>query len=261
MALYDGFGYKINFEVASADIDALSGKTILFMGDSYTAQAKSQFAALAEKYGAVADNRGVASSSISGNLEATKGLWPMWDRTAKACDEYISAGTTGNVGAIVFMGGAKDGFGEATWLGTGINDTDTEHIYGAMHSILNNFRKTFPDAPIFVILQPSSFHRVVSTSVTDDDMAQLMGFDDMAQALDMDDYQFSNYAMFKKEKVVQEVAEFYGCHIVDCCFDFYNVMNENDRATYWSGDKLHMTSAGYQAVADKLETKMIEVFG
>lgn len=247
-------------EETQKTIKKLNGKAVICMGDSYTAGMGAIYKALFAKYGATPDNRGVVSSSICGDVGGNKGFSPMWNRTASVCTEYEENGTVDTVGAIVFMGGANDGFGIETWIGKGINDTDTNHIYGSMHSILNSFRKTFPDVPIFVILQPSSYSRDVS-SITDDETAQLLGFDSLAQLQKMDDYQYSNYAMFRKEKAVKEVAEFYGCHIVDCCFDFYNVMNAADRATYWSGDMLHMTGAGYQAVADKLEAKMLEVMG
>lgn len=260
MALYDGFGYKINFEVASADIDALNGKTIIFMGDSYTAQAKNQFAALAEKYGAVADNRGVASSSICGNLENTKGLYPMWNRTVKVCQEYIDAGTTGNVGAVVFMGGANDAFSQSTWLGTGTNNKDTEHIYGALHKIFKTFHDTF-DCPIFVILQPY-FPKGVGPDPNADEsnVTGLWGFDSMEQYLSFDALEYCAYSMEKKQRVVKQMAEFYNCIIIDCCFNWHSIFNASDLAKYWSGDG-HPTSDGYQAIADDLELALIKYFG
>ena len=241
-------------------IPSLNGKTVICMGDSYTYGMSAIYKALFAKYGAVPDNRGIVSSSICGDTAGNKGFSPMWSRTRSVCAEYIDNGTTDNVGAIVFMGGANDGFGIDTWIGSGIKDTDTNHIYGAMHSLLNDFRITFPDVPIFVILQPSHFVRSVE-DITDDATAQALGFDSLEQLRLMDDYQYSHYSMVLKERAVKEVAEFYGCHIVDCIFDWHSVLSSSDRAKYWQSDKLHLTAAGSQAVADKLEVKMLEVLG
>ena len=76
----------------------------------------------------------------------------------------------------------------------------------------------------------------------------------------MDDYQLSNYAMFVKEKAVQNVAEFYNTAIVDCCFNWHSVLNADDRTTYWNSDKLHLTSAGYQDVTKAIRERVIELF-
>ena len=249
--------YGKSFEKAKA---SLNGKTVICMGDSYTHGMKSVYNTLFAKYGATVDNRGIVSSSICGDTTGNKGFQPMWNRTRSVCTEYTDNGTTDNVGAIVFMGGANDGFGIETWIGSGIKDTDTNHIYGAMHSILNDFRIAFPDVPIFVILQPSHFTRSVE-DITDDATAQALGFDSLEQLQLMDDYQYSHYSMVLKERAVKEVAEFYGCNIVDCIFDWHSVLSSSDRAKYWQSDKLHLTGAGSQAVADKLEQKMLEVLG
>lgn len=241
------------------DLSSLAGKTAIFMGDSYTYGMATLITAMCTEFGMNADNQGVVSSSICGDTTGSKGYRPMWNRTATLCEKYIAAGTTGDVALIVFMGGANDGFGIETWIGSGISDTDTNHIYGAMHSILNNFRKTFPNAKIITVLQPSSFSRLVS-DVTDDQTAQVLGFADLAAMQAMDDYQYSNYAMFIKERAVEEVAKFYNTAIVDCCFDWHSVLNENDRATYWNSDKLHLTSAGYKDVTNHIKEKIVEIF-
>ena len=159
----------------SETIPDLSGKTAIFMGDSYIASMSAMLKSMCAEFGMLDDNRGVVSSSICGDTAGNKGFNPMWNRTKSTCDEYTEAGTTDDVALIVFMGGANDGFGLETWIGSGIADTNTEHIYGAMHSILNNFRKTFPKAKIITVLQPSSYSRTVD-SVTDDETAAIFGF-------------------------------------------------------------------------------------
>lgn len=252
-------GTNSNTGESAVTLPDLTGKIAIIMGDSYFAQMSAILKSMCAEFGMVDDNRGVVSSSICGDTSGNKGFSPMWNRTKSVCSEYTEAGTTDDVALIVFMGGANDGFGIETWIGTSIAETDTNKIYGAMHSILNDFRKTFPSAKIITVLQPSSFSRTVS-SVTDDESAQIFGFSDLSALQLMDDYQYSNYAMYRKEKAVQEVAEFYGCAIVDCCFNWHNVMNEDDRSKYWSSDKLHLSSAGYQGVAAAIKEKIIELF-
>lgn len=248
-----------NTEDSADTLPDLTGKTAIFMGDSYTVQMSAMLKSMCAEFGMVGDNRGVVSSSICGDTAGNKGFSPMWNRTKSVCKEYTTAGTTDDVALIVFMGGANDGFGIETWIGSGIADTNTEHIYGAMHSILNSFRQTFTKAKIITVLQPSSYSRTVD-SVTEDEVAAIFGFTDLAALQVMDDYQFSNYAMFCKEKAVEEVAKFYNTAIVDCCFSWHSVLNADDRATYWNSDKLHLSSAGYQDVTNRIKEKVVEIF-
>ena len=240
-------------------IPDLTGKTAIFMGDSYTYCMSTMLKSMCAEFGLLDDNRGVVSSTICGDTSGNNGFSPMWSRTKAVCEEYTTAGTTDNVALVVFMGGAYDGFGIDTWIGSGIADTDTNHIYGAMHSILNAFRKTYPKAKIITVLQPSSYNRLVS-DVSDDATAKVFGFENLIALQVMDDYQFSNYAMFRKEKAVQEVAKFYNTSIVDCCFDWHSVLNADDRTKYWNADKLHLTSAGYEDVTNRIREKIIEIF-
>ena len=249
-----------NAEDSAGTLPDLTGKTAIFMGDSYTAQMSAMLKSMCAEFGMVDDNRGVVSSSICGDTAGNKGFRPMWNRTKSVCTEYTESGTTDNVALIVFMGGANDGFGPSTWIGTGIADTDTNHIYGAMHSLLNDFRQTFPAAKIITVLQPSHFSRTVEGVASDDETARFFGFADLASMQVMDDYQISHFSMVLKQRAVQEVAEFYGCSIVDCCFNWHSVMNADDRAMYWNSDKLHLTSAGYQDVTNAIRAKVIELF-
>lgn len=246
-------------ESPAVTIPSLNGKTVLCMGDSYTKGMSAIYTALFAKYSATVDNRGVVSSSIAGDTTGSKGFSPMWNRTASVCAEYTTAGTTDNVGAIVFMGGANDGFGGTTWLGTGANDKDTDHIYGAMHSILKAFRNTF-DCPIFVILQPYFPNGRTPDATATEDTAKTLGFDSVAQMLTFDADEYAAYSMQKKQKIVREMAEFYNCHIVDCCFEWHSIFHPSERTKYW-GSGGHPTAAGYQEIANDLESKMLTVMG
>lgn len=238
----------------------LTGKTAIFMGDSYTVGMAAMLKSMCAEFGLVADNRGKVSSSICGDVQGNKGFAPMWNRTKSVCSEYTAAGTTDSVALIVFMGGANDGFGPSTWIGSGITDTDTNHIYGAMHSILNDFRTTFPAAKIVTILQPAYFTRTVDSLASDDETAQFFGFTDLAAMQVMDDYQISNYSMALKQNAVNEVAKFYNTEIVDCFSAWHSVFSSIDRSTYWQSDKLHLTSAGYQDITNRLKAKIVEIF-
>lgn len=220
---------------------------LLGIGDSYM-QNNTALAAIAEKHNLVCDNRGVASSSISGDEAQTVGLYPFWSRINTAVEEYTAGKTIGDavyhcedVKLIVFMGGANDG-----WIdyrrGAGKTETDTNTIYGALNSCFSTLLGSFPNADIIVILQPVNYN--VSSAGWDEEMAKGYGFESLAAAKKFSDYQLGQYAMHTKESIVKEMAELYGLNIVDCCFNWYSVLNPNDRVKYWRSDKLHMTEDG-----------------
>lgn len=251
-----GAGWEVPAEKVYWD---LIGKTAIFMGDSYTVGMSAILQTMCAEFGMVADNRGVASSTICGDSGGDKGWHPMWKRTKEVCEEYTTAGKTEDVAVIVFMGGANDGFGPSTWIGESITDTNHERIYGAMHSLMNDFRKTFPKAKIITVLQPANFVRTVA-EFTDEETAKFFGFESLAALQAMDDYQFCMFAHSIKERAVQEVAEFYGTEIIDCCFNWHSVMSAADREKYWLSDKLHMTGAGNEDIVSRIRAKIAELF-
>lgn len=255
-----GTGGDDSSEDAAVVFPDLEGKTIIFMGDSYTYAMRAILKSMAAEFNALDNNQGKVGSTICGNDPNVggKGTLPMWWRTKQLCDEYVASGAAANVGAIVFMGGANDLSDVAEWIGSGLQDTDTGHVYGAMHYLLNYFHETFPDAPIFVILQPSHYG-VSHDNITTDEEAKVKGFDNLAQMQAMNTIQFSHFTHCARQYAVRAVAEFYNCHIVDCCFDWHSVFSSTDRARYWSEDTLHLTGDGYQDVMRKLKSKMIEV--
>ena len=233
---------------AQEDIVKNYGSGVLLgIGDSYM-QNNPALAAIAAKHNLVCDNRGMASSSISGDEAQTVGLYPFWSRINTAVGEYTTGKTIDDavyhcedVKLIVFMGGANDG-----WIdyrrGAGKTETDTNTIYGALNSCFSTLLGNFPNADIIVILQPVNYN--VSSSGWDEEMAKGYGFESLAAAQKFSDYQLGQYAMHTKESIVKEMAEMYGLNIVDCCFNWYSVLNPNDREKYWKTDKLHMTSYG-----------------
>lgn len=233
---------------AQEDIIKNYGSGVLLgIGDSYM-QNNTALTAIAEKHSLICDNRGIASSSISGDEAQTVGLYPFWLRINTAVEEYTAGKTISDavyhcedVKLIVFMGGANDG-----WIdyrrGAGKTETDTNTIYGALNSCFSTLLGSFPNADIIVILQPVNYN--VSSSGWDEEMAKGYGFESLAAARKFNDYQLGQYAMHTKESIVKEMAELYGLNIVDCCFNWYSVLNPNDRVKYWRSDKLHMTADG-----------------
>lgn len=226
--------YPKNYPEQRLDFVKNYGGGVMFsLGDSYTAMGGSYFSAFAEKHGLVCDNRGLASSTIAGSEDRiTVGYHPFWCRLDDAVAEYQEGHTIDgvtyhpeDVKLVTFMGGAND------WstvdeeqginrLGTPESE-DKEQLYGACKYIFATLLSAFPNADIVVILQPSNLARI--------------------------------YPHWQKENIVRDMAELYGLHVCDCCFDWYHPSNPNDLTTYWQSDELHMTDAGNTAIFDKLE--------
>ncbi len=246
---------------------ALSGGVWIALGDSYTVYADSYFKALAEKYGMIYDGQGKTSSTVCGDTTGAKGFAPFWNRMNGFIANYTGDGqtiddvvyTADDVKLITFMGGANDGFGQDTWLGSHTS-MDTNYIYGACNYIFKSLHENFPNARIICILQPANYSDTMD--YTDDETAQMIGFVDLAELQTWDVYSFGQYKMETKERAVKECAERFGIHIVDCIFDWYSVVNPTHRAKYWNTDKIHLTSAGSAALAEKLDRDgILAVFG
>lgn len=221
-------------------IKKYKGGIMFTLGDSYTAYMKNHFDTFATKHGLVQDPRGLASSTIAGSADgSTVGYHAFWVRLDEAISQYKAEGgytlngtayTCDDVKLIIFMGGAND------WttideehninrLGSGINETNKETLYGALNYIFTTLLNTFKNADIVVILQPSSPKKGVQQ-------------------------------MYLKENIIREMAEVYSLPIVDCCFDWHQHTNTLDQVKYWQEDKLHLTTAGYDDIIDDLEKKV-----
>lgn len=221
-------------------IKKYKGGIMFTLGDSYTAYMKKHFDAFATKHGLVQDPRGLASSTIAGSADGTTvGYHAFWIRLDEAISQYKAEGgytlngtayTCDDVKLIIFMGGAND------WttideqhninrLGSGIDETNKETLYGALNYIFTTLLSTFKNADIVVILQPSSPKKGVQQ-------------------------------MYLKENIIREMAEVYSLTIVDCCFDWHQHTNTLDQVKYWQEDKLHLTTAGYDDIIADLEKKV-----
>ena len=246
---------------------SLEGGVWIALGDSYTVYADSLFKDLAEKYGMIYDGQGVVSSSVCGNDTGNKGYRPFHSWMDKFIANYTGAGqtidgvayTAGDVKLITFMGGANDGFGKATWLGSPTS-MDPNYIYGACNYMFRRLHENFPNARIICILQPANYSDKMESP--DDATAQTLGFANLAEMQTWDIYSFGQYKMECKERAVKECAERFGIHIVDCIFDWYSVVNPTQRAKYWDADKIHLSGEGSRALAEKLDREgILAVFG
>ena len=245
--------------------ERLSGKILIALGDSYTAGMRSQLSALASRYNMIIDNRGVVSATISyRNTTPNKRMFNIADTIVT---DYTSGKTidgttyyTDDVAIITFMGGANDGSIISSWIGTGIQETDKTTIYGSLNHIFNVFRETFTKSEIICITQPSNY-AILKSSVSTDAGAQELGFTDLAELQVMSDVQFSNYCHAIKEEAVKAITWPYGVKVVDMYYEFPSILNPSNRANYWQNDKLHLTTAGYNLIANALNYKIIELFG
>lgn len=269
MKLYKADGTYV--EVATGDgagdesvaKERLTGKVIVALGDSYTAQMSSQFSTLATKFGMVIDNRGVAKSSLSDRGTAAQ---TMYDRADVIVSDYTNGKTISgqtyyadDVAIITIMGGANDGAGIDRWIGRGIHETDPNTIYGSMNHILKIFSETFTAAKIIVIAQPSPYNATKANIDTDAE-AQELGFDNLADLQVMTDIQFSNYCTGLKEAAVRDAAWRYSCEYIDMFAGFPTILNPDNRSTYYE-DTIHPNDTGYNIIANAIERKIVEVFG
>lgn len=247
--------------------EILNGGVWIALGDSYTVYADSNFKAIAKKYGMIYHGCGVVSSTVCGDDTGNKGYRAFHYRMDDFIEAYTGEGqtiddavyTAEDVKLITFMGGANDGFGKDTWLGSPTS-MNPYYLYGACNYMFKRLHENFPNARIICILQPANFSDTMD--YTDDETAQVLGFKDLAELQSWDVYSFGQYKMETKEKAVMECAKRFGIHIVDCIFDWYSVVNPTQREKYWNTDKIHLSAAGSAALAEKLDREgILKIFG
>ncbi len=257
MGVYDINGNLIATGGAStADLSSLKGKKWLALGDSYTfafagrvtdgvtPSTEGLWYDLASQYGMTLYSYGIVSSTIRHSTNnGTDGysFQPMVNRVDNLIADHSSEAD--NVGLITFMGGANDSWAEE-FLGD-LKSTENTTIYGSCHQIFNKLTNAFPNAKIVVILQPVLGD---STAPTE---GEFVGFDGL---------QYSIYAQQLKQRIVKEVAEFYGLPICDCCFEWYTTANPTHLSKYWQADKLHLTFEGRKELNKKFVSTLEETF-
>ena len=244
----------------STEIPVLNGMTMLSLGDSYTAalagaytdgvtaSQQGRFYGFAQKNNMTLYSYGIVSSTIrDGSNSQGYSYQPMVTRVDKMVSDHLD--NAENVRLITFMGGANDSWETSSSLGENILDMNKYHIYGACHYIFSTLLSNFPKAKILVILQPVNASRDNEGTDADGNNTEAMS-----------KVQYSILKMQKVEKIVKEVAEFYGLPIVDCCFEWYTTANPEELGKYWGTDSLHLSDEGYTKLTEKMEKKCIELF-
>lgn len=234
------------------DVSSLKGKVWLALGDSATANlggkhtdgvtpcTTGQWGTLASDLGMTLYGYGIPSSTIRYSTDATS-FQPMVSRVDTLIADH--AEEADNVGLITFMGGGNDGWSEEK-LGD-LKTINNTTIYGACHQIFNKLVNAFPKAKIVVILQ----HLFANATAPSED----------SEFFGMSGVQYTVYACQLKQRIVKEVAEFYGLTICDCCFDWYNPVNPTHLASYWKSDLLHLSTLGNQKLTEKMVKTLNEV--
>lgn len=255
MSLYDRKGNLIVVGDGS-DLSSLKGKKWLALGDSYTSSLASSYTdgvtpseigvwfTLATSLGMTLYSYGIVSSTIrysTNNGSDGYSFQPMVSRVDTLIADHKEEAD--NVGLITFMGGTNDSWAE-TFLGD-LKSLENTTIYGACHQIFNKLVNAFPSAKIVVILQPCSANSAPPTN------SEFSG---------MTDAQYCIYAAQLKQRIVKEVAEFYGLPICDCCFNWYTTANPLHLSTYWEADKIHITYEGRKKLTEKLVKTLEESF-
>lgn len=243
-------------EVKASDISSLKGKVWLALGDSYThflgasytdgvtPSTSGKFGALASELGMTLYGYGISSSTIRYSKNTGSdgySFQPMVSRVDTLITDHTDEAD--NVGLITFMGGINDSWAE-TFLGD-LKSVENTTIYGSCHQIFNKLVNAFPNAKIVVILQPCS------ANISPSEDSEFSGFSSA---------QYCIYAAQLKQRIVKEVAEFYGLTICDCCFDWYTTANPTHLSTIWDTDKLHLSVLGNQKLTEKLISTLDKIF-
>lgn len=242
----------------SEDIVSLNGRVWLALGDSYTHLLGASYGdghgltpcttgkwgELASQLGMTLYGYGISSSTIRFSMNTGSdghSFQPMVSRVDTLIADHTEEAD--NVGLITFMGGLNDSFAE-TFLGD-LKSVENTTIYGSCHQIFNKLTNAFPNAKIVVILQPVSCNNSPPAD------SEFSG---------MSDAQYCIYSAQLKQRIVKEVAEFYGITICDCCFDWYTTANPIHLSTIWSADLIHLSTLGNQKLTEKLIGTLEETF-
>lgn len=237
---------------SAADISTLKSKVWLALGDSATAfigapytdgvtpSTTGKWGALASELGMILYGYGIPSSTIRYSDGSTGHAYqPMVTRVDTLIKDHIEEAD--NVGLITFMGGGND---SESYLGD-LKSVDKTTLYGACHQIFNKLVNAFPNAKIVVILQ----HLFAYSAPPENSE-----FSEMTTA------QYNIYLQQTKQRIVKEVAEFYGLTICDCCFNWYNPTNPKHFSEIWGEDNLHLSDLGNKKLTEKLVATLDAIF-
>ena len=263
------------------DLSPLSGKYCLAIGDSYTYALAGESGALTTYNASLGMagtlNYGIVSSTIRDRSSSDNGFAfkPMVCRVCHIPSKDSSGETLvgeevpldrEDIGYITFMGGTNDSFTYPDSTGTDLGDGDQTHIYGGVNLILSKLVESYPDVPIIVILQPY-YANNTSTELTD-----MSGNKNTVDVSTLNSKFMSMTTQVRKQRIVKEVAEFFSkayknIHVIDCCFNWFNPLKEEEYAAFWSqaDNGLHLSANGYNQIVngetyDSISKKINEIF-
>lgn len=266
------------------DLSPLSGKYCLAIGDSYTYALAGESGALTTYNASLGMagtlNYGIVSSTIRDRKSETDGYAykPMVCRVCHTGSKDTSGSTiTGgedewvpldrdDIGYITFMGGTNDSPTYPDSTGTDLCDGERTHIYGGVNLILSKLVESYPDVPIIVILQPYYANNTY-TEVSD-----MSGNKNMVDVSALGSKLLSIGMQTRKQKIVREVATLFSkayenVHVIDCCFNWFNPLNEEEYTNFWSqaDNGLHLSGNGYNQIVngetyDSISKKINEIF-
>ena len=270
----------LNNSDTDPDLSPLSGKYCLAIGDSYTYTLAGGGALTAYNNSigmAGTLNYGIVSSTIRDRSSSSNGYAykPMVCRVCHLPSKDSSGETIvgeqvpldrDDIGYITFMGGTNDSFTYPDSTGTDLCDGDQTHIYGGVNLILTKLVESYPDVPIIVILQPYYANN------TSKELTDMSGNKNTVDVSMLNSKFMSMTTQVRKQRIVKEVAEFFSkayenVHVVDCCFEWYNPLKDEEYAALWSqaDNGLHLSTSGYNQIVngekyESISKKINEIF-
>lgn len=266
---------------AEPDLSQLTGKYCLAIGDSYTYALAGGSGALTAYNASIGMagtlNYGIVSSTIRDRKSSSDGYAykPMVCRVCHLSSKDGSGETVvgeqvpldrDDIGYITFMGGTNDSPTYPDSTGTDLCDGEQTHIYGGVNLILSKLVESYPDVPIIVILQPYYANK------TESEVSDMSGNKNMVDVSTLGSKLLSIGMQTRKQKIVREVATLFSkayenVHVIDCCFNWFNPLNDEEYAAFWSqaDNGLHLSANGYNQIVngktyDSISKKINEIF-
>lgn len=219
-----GTATEFNTAVKKLRTGSAYGKKWACLGDSITKMGwgNNYASMVAEKLGLVPLNYGIISSTIMDD-SSTTGDNPMSIR-------YVDMDNEAEI--ITVFAGVND---PSSKLGNPSDRSPVDSLYGACHTLFSGLTAKYPGKKIG-IMGPCQHARVLPTDTEsgapDTDLTKLKS----------------------KIAVIKEVAEYYSLPFLDLCREGgINGFVEAHRTTYFQADKLHLTTAGHQVIARRIE--------
>ena len=215
----------------------ITGKTILFLGDSITegvrgtsSQDKRYTDELARLSGANVYSYGVGGTRIAYQLKPTV-YKPRHDMyfASRVQDMREQAD------CIVVFGGSNDFAGGDAPLGK-FGDETPETFYGALHDLYARLQAKYPQKPIFAI---TPLHRGEELNTVNAVGCERIG------------------GMLPYVNAIKQVAAVFNIPVIDAYHDWsINPLIDAQRTAYFSEDGIHPNDNGHRYIAERLLADM-----